>query len=145
MMQFPFPRMSTSLKIFRILVPIFMFIHGISRIVHGAVGGFGEFLNSHGLPLGLYFAWGITIFEILGSLSLMAGYFVFVIAMTFVIELTVGITLVHSANGWFVVTYAREHKLKVIALCPYVSVQFKRHPQKYADIWNQHWHEKSEE
>ena len=43
------------------------------------------------------------------------------------------------------VTYAREHKLKVIALCPYVSVQFKRHPEKYADIWNQHWHEKSEE
>lgn len=36
--------------------------------------------------------------------------------------------------------YAREHKLKVIALCPYVSAQFKRHPDQYADIWNQHWH-----
>ena len=38
------------------------------------------------------------------------------------------------------VAYAREHKLKVIALCPYVSAQFKRHPEQYADIWNQHWH-----
>lgn len=38
------------------------------------------------------------------------------------------------------VAYAREHKLKVIALCPYVSAQFKRHPDQYADIWNQHWH-----
>ena len=85
------------------LVPIFMFIHGTSRIVHGAVRGFGEFLGSHGLPLGVYVAWGITIFEIVGSLSLMAGYFVFVIAMIFVIELTVRITLVHSASGWFVV------------------------------------------
>lgn len=38
------------------------------------------------------------------------------------------------------VTYAREHKLKVIALCPYVSAEFKRHPAQYADIWNQNWH-----
>jgi uncharacterized protein len=38
------------------------------------------------------------------------------------------------------VTYAREHNLKVIALCPYVHAQFKRHLEQYADIWNQHWH-----
>jgi uncharacterized protein len=38
------------------------------------------------------------------------------------------------------VKYARDNKLKVIALCPYVSAQFKRHPEKYNDIWNQHWH-----
>lgn len=38
------------------------------------------------------------------------------------------------------VEYAREHKLKVIALCPFVSAQFKRHPELYTDIWNQDWH-----
>ena len=32
--------------------------------------------------------------------------------------------------------YAREHNLKVTALCPFVFGQFKRHPEKYADIWN---------
>ncbi len=37
------------------------------------------------------------------------------------------------------VDYAREHQLKVIALCPFVSAQFKRHPELYSDIWNQHW------
>lgn len=31
--------------------------------------------------------------------------------------------------------YARTHELKVIPLCPYVHAQFKRHPEKYADIW----------
>ncbi|HEY5390856.1 MAG TPA: GNAT family N-acetyltransferase [Hanamia sp.] len=31
--------------------------------------------------------------------------------------------------------YARENKLKVIALCPYVFAQFKRHPGEYEDIW----------
>ena len=40
------------------------------------------------------------------------------------------------------VAYAREHELKVIALCPYVSAQFKRHPEQYNDIWNKDWHSK---
>ncbi len=38
------------------------------------------------------------------------------------------------------VDYARKHQLKVIALCPYVSAQFKRHPELYQDVWNQNWH-----
>jgi uncharacterized protein len=38
------------------------------------------------------------------------------------------------------VEYARTHNLKVIPLCPYVHAQFKRHPEQYDDIWNQHWH-----
>jgi hypothetical protein len=33
------------------------------------------------------------------------------------------------------VNYARKNKLKVIALCPYVFAQFRRHPEEYADIW----------
>ena len=38
------------------------------------------------------------------------------------------------------VEYVRAHQLKVIALCPYVSAQFKRHADQYKDIWNQAWH-----
>ncbi|MCG2614787.1 N-acetyltransferase [Terrimonas sp. NA20] len=34
------------------------------------------------------------------------------------------------------VAYARSQKLSVIPLCPYVHLQFKRHPDQYADIWN---------
>ena len=32
------------------------------------------------------------------------------------------------------VEYAREHRLKVIALCPFVTAQFKRHPEQYDDL-----------
>jgi hypothetical protein len=35
------------------------------------------------------------------------------------------------------VEHARKNSLKVIPLCPYVHAQFKRHPDEYADIWNQ--------
>ena len=38
------------------------------------------------------------------------------------------------------VAYAREHDLKVIALCPYVSIQFQRNQELYKDIWNKDWH-----
>jgi uncharacterized protein len=33
------------------------------------------------------------------------------------------------------VDYARKNNMMVIALCPYVFAQFKRHPALYADIW----------
>lgn len=33
------------------------------------------------------------------------------------------------------VDYARKNNLKVIAFCPYVVAQFKRHPEDYADVW----------
>ncbi len=33
------------------------------------------------------------------------------------------------------VAYARKQGLMVRALCPYVYAQFKRHPEQYADIW----------
>ncbi|MEJ7736667.1 MAG: GNAT family N-acetyltransferase [Chitinophagaceae bacterium] len=33
------------------------------------------------------------------------------------------------------VTYAREHHLRVMPLCTFVHAQFKRHPDLYADVW----------
>lgn len=33
------------------------------------------------------------------------------------------------------VSYAKEHHLGIIPLCPYVLAQFKRHPADYADVW----------
>jgi predicted GNAT family acetyltransferase len=33
------------------------------------------------------------------------------------------------------VDYARENRLKVIPLCPFVYTSFTRHPELYGDIW----------
>ena len=35
------------------------------------------------------------------------------------------------------VDHARQHELKVIPLCSFVSAQFKRHPEMYADVKKQ--------
>ena len=33
------------------------------------------------------------------------------------------------------VAHARKNNLQVIPLCSFVQVQFKRHPEEYADVW----------
>jgi predicted GNAT family acetyltransferase len=33
------------------------------------------------------------------------------------------------------VAYIRNHRLKVVSLCPYIRSQFKKEPDKYQDIW----------
>jgi predicted GNAT family acetyltransferase len=34
------------------------------------------------------------------------------------------------------VSYARAKGLKIIPLCPYVNLQFRRHPAEYEDVWS---------
>jgi predicted GNAT family acetyltransferase len=33
------------------------------------------------------------------------------------------------------VDYARKNALQVVPLCAYVALQFRRHPDEYADVW----------
>ncbi len=108
-----------ALTFLRIVVAVLLFIHGIARIYLGIVDDFGEFLTLYSLPLGFYLAWGITIFEIVGSLFLAIGFFVTPIAIIFSIHLLFGIFLVHLKEGWFVVGAGRngiEYSVLLIAL-----------------------------
>lgn len=103
MKSFPFISLSRSLIIFRIVVASLLAAHGVMRLNEGTVNGFGEFLNSKGFMIGPAIAWFLTIFEIVGGLIMAAGYFVKWIAAIFMIEIVMGIILVHAKNGWFVV------------------------------------------
>jgi putative oxidoreductase len=96
-----------ALTFIRIVLGVVMFTHGAARIAYGTVGGFGEFLGSQGFPLGFNVAWGITLFEIIGSVLLAAGRYVWMIALAFAVELAIGIALVHWKEGWFVVGHGR--------------------------------------
>lgn len=39
------------------------------------------------------------------------------------------------------VSYARENEFKIIPLCPYVHLQFRKHPVEYDDVWSNDWHQ----
>ncbi|HEY5746702.1 MAG TPA: DoxX family protein [Chryseolinea sp.] len=103
MKKFPFLSASQATILLRVIVSILLIIHGITRILHDGVAGFGGFLNSQGFPGGKAIAWGITLFEIIGGLLMAMGYYTRWIAVVFILELTMGIVLVHAQNGWFVV------------------------------------------
>ena len=100
-------RLKYALAFFRIVVALIMFSHGVGRIYHGLVGGFGEFLTINGFPLGFYLAWAITIFEIVASILIAVGFYVAPLAAVFAVHLLCGIYLVHSKEGWFVVGAGR--------------------------------------
>ena|SRR5690349_15799806 len=103
MKRFPFISLSQMLIVFRIVVSLLLVAHGVMRLSAGTVNGFGEFLNSKGFVIGPAIAWFLTCFEIAGGLIMAMGYFIKWIAAIFIIELTMGIILVHAQNGWFVV------------------------------------------
>ena len=98
---------STSLVLIRVVLAVLMFVHGAARISYSIVDDFGGFLGSQGIPLGFFIAWGITLFEIIGSVLLAVGSYTWVIALLFAVELAVGVAMVHWKEGWFVVGAGR--------------------------------------
>lgn len=106
MKQFPFLTTKQYLNILRISVGLMLMAHGVIRVVVNTVSGFGEFLNAKGFFIGIIIAWGVTIFEIAGGLLLALGYYRKLICAGFILNLAMGILLVHIQNGWFVVGYS---------------------------------------
>lgn len=94
----------SGLTLLRLAVATIFITHAIARIKLGTVGGFGGFLDSQGFsPIGFYLAWGITIYELLGSAWLISGRHVKWACLIFIVHQIGGIALVHFKQGWFVV------------------------------------------
>ncbi len=96
-----------SIVLLRIAVAALLGVHGVARASLGIVDDFGLFFESLRLPFGLWLAWILTVVEILGGISLAAGWFVRPLAAWFAVQLAAGILLVHAAEGWFVVGAGR--------------------------------------
>ena len=99
--------MSPPLVLLRISVALLLGIHGYSRALSGGATLFGQYLAESGIPLGGGLAWGITGFEMIGSVLLLLGRFVPWIAAGHAAILLGGIVMVHAREGWFVVDGGR--------------------------------------
>lgn len=91
-----------SFLILKIAIAIIFSSHAIIRITGGTVERFARFLDSKGFPMSLQLVWGITIYEIIGSILLVFGYHTKWISSIFILILLVGTVIIHYANGWFV-------------------------------------------
>ena len=125
-------RMQTIGVVFlRVAVAAMMVIHGVTRLRNGTVGEFGEFLTQNHIPTGAVIAWVLTVMEIVGGLTLAAGFWVVWLCAWFAVQLVVGIVLVHYKQGWFVVgagTGGMEYSVLLIA--GFLSVALTHWPQK---------------
>lgn len=107
-----------GLTVIRLAVAILLGLHGIARLALGIVDDFGVFLGQTGFPLGVAWAWGVTMFELVGAVALILRKYVVPVAALFIVELITGIILVHGKEGWFVVGAGRngvEYSVLLIA------------------------------
>ena len=94
---------SLPIAALRMMTGVVFFLHAGARLVQNSFSDFGDFLNEKGFVLGLYIAWAVTLFELLGSIAMFLRYFVKWFCIGETIILVTGIFLVHLQNGWFVV------------------------------------------
>lgn len=123
-----------AIVLIRIAVAVLLFIHGVARVVAGAVVPFGGFFASLGLPFGVGLAWAVTIAEIVGAPILALGRLTISLSLYFIVQLLVGIALVHAPWGWFVVGLGRngaEYSALLIACL--IAVILGR-PERTADF-----------
>lgn len=116
---------STALGFLRLVLCVLIFVHGAARIANGGVDGFGGFLGSQGIPLGFYVAWLITLFELVASVLLAAGFYAWIIALAFAVHLGIGVALVHWKEGWFVVGAGRNGmEYSVLLIASFLAISF---------------------
>jgi putative oxidoreductase len=107
-----------GIVLLRVVVALLLLVHGVMRVRLGVVDDFGGFLSLNQIPLGNILAWTITVVEIAGGLILILGYWVVWLCGWFIIQLIVGVFLVHAKDGWFVVGAGRngmEYSVMLIA------------------------------
>jgi putative oxidoreductase len=92
---------STALALIRFAAAGNLLIHGIYRLSVGGVTPFDGWLTSLGFPP--FSAWLITVFEIVASVMILLNRWVSPLCIVFMVEIGMGIFLLHRHEGWFVV------------------------------------------
>lgn len=106
-LQDPASRSAFGWTVVRLTLAVLIAAHGWARLLAGGVAPFGDWLDGLGFPFGLGVAIFITAFEIVGTVLLALGKFVFPLTLVFATIYAVGIVLVHAPAGWFVVGLGR--------------------------------------
>jgi len=96
-------REEVAFFVLRSITGIIIASHGWHRLLTGGYEPFGGWLTGEGFPFGLGIALAITLFEIIGSLFLVAGKKLPYICITYILIYVTGLILVHLPHGWFVV------------------------------------------
>ncbi|MDI9257881.1 DoxX family protein [Flavobacterium sedimenticola] len=97
---------NNTITAIRVFLGLDMVMHGLARLYYDSIIDFGLFLDSKGIPFGLFFAWSITLFDVAGGFFFALGYQLKCIGFIFIFILLSGILMAHIQNGWFVVGHS---------------------------------------
>lgn len=100
-------RTERAFAVIRIAVALLIFIHGAARIAAGGVAPFGEWLETRGFPMGIAWAWAVTVYELAAPVLIILRRFVSLLCLGHAGILALGMVLVHLPSGWFVVGLGR--------------------------------------
>ncbi len=102
MKKFPFITLNQSLIVLRVATAGMFLAHSIVRICNGTIPRFADFMTNKGFPMAMLIVILITIFETIGGVLLLLGYFSRWLALGFILLLLIGNVIIHLENGWFV-------------------------------------------
>jgi putative oxidoreductase len=100
-------RTALALTALRIAVALLIFAHGAARIAANGVEPFGGWLETKGFPMGIAWAWAVTVYELVAPALIILRRFVSLLCLGHVGILGLGMVMVHLPNGWFVVGLGR--------------------------------------
>ena len=109
-----------AFDILRYVLALEFLSHTITRMVTGRVAAFGIFLDGAGFPYGIAWAWGVTLWELVGGVMLALGWQTRIAAAIFVVQMVFAFFLVHLKFGWFVVGHGYngvEYAVVIAAMC----------------------------
>lgn len=88
--------------VLRILVGGIYVMHGYPKLF-GGIDATAGFLGQLGFPIPFVLAWFVALLETVGGLLLVFGLLVTPLALLFIVEMSLGIALVHLPNGFYVI------------------------------------------
>ena len=113
----------------RSTVALVFLSHTLTRMVTERVAPFGKAFDAWGWPLGIYWAWGVTLWELVGGVLLLLGVKPWLVSLVFVVQMLFGIYLVHLKHGWFVVGHGfngMEYSVTLIAALSAIALTAPR-------------------
>jgi putative oxidoreductase len=116
--------------VLRFTIALVFLSHAVTRVVTDRVTPFGRAFDAWGWPYGIYWAWGVTLWELIGGTLLLLGVKTRVVPLVFIVQMLFGIALVHWKNGWFVVGHGFngiEFSVTIIAVLVAISLTAPKH------------------
>lgn len=106
------PARAPGLELVRLATALIVAVHPLHGLWSGGdwgadVTGFGAFLSSQGLPLGVLLAWGTILLQLAAVVALLVRRLVVPACLALLLVLGAGVVLIHAHEGWFVVGAGR--------------------------------------